>query len=138
MNRGIEMLATAIVVALLFGGTGLAVSSGGAEMAKDDAATQQPADNSGRNVRDRAGTAPTADQQSNNAGDMKVTQSVRRAIVADKSLSTNAHNVKIITQDGVVTLRGPVKNESEKGKIEAKTRAVPGVKRVDNQLEIAS
>jgi hyperosmotically inducible periplasmic protein len=138
VNRGIEVLATAIVVALLFGGTGLAVSPGSDEMGKDDAATQQPADNSGRNVRDRAGTAPTADQQSNNAGDMKVTQSVRRAVVADKSLSTNAHNVKIITHDGVVTLRGPVKNEGEKGKIEVKTRAVPGVKRVDNQLEIAS
>jgi len=139
MKRGIQTLATAIAVALLFGGTGLAVSSGGDQMAKDDtAATQQPADNSGRNVRDRAGTAPTADQQSNNGGDMKVTQAVRQAVVADKSLSTNAHNVKIITQDGVVTLRGPVKNEGEKGKIEAKTRAVPGVKRVDNQLEIAS
>jgi osmotically-inducible protein OsmY len=107
-------------------------------MAQNDAATQRPADNSGRNVRDRTGTAPTADQQSNNAGDMKVTQAVRRAVVADKALSTNAHNVKIITQDGVVTLRGPVRNEGEKHKIEAKARAVRGVKRVDNQLEIAS
>ena len=58
--------------------------------------------------------------------------------MADKSLSTNAHNVKIITTDGVVTLRGPVKSAAEKATIAAKAQQVAGVSRVDNQLEIAS
>ena len=58
--------------------------------------------------------------------------------MADKSLSTNAHNVKIITANGVVTLRGPVKSAAEKANIGAKAQQAAGVRRVDNQLEIAS
>ena len=58
--------------------------------------------------------------------------------MADKSLSTNAHNVKIITTGGVVTLRGPVKSAAEKDTIGAKAQQTAGVTRVDNQLEIAS
>ena len=95
-------------------------------------------ENTGRNVRDRAGTNPTADQQSNDKGDVAITQAIRRAVVDDKSLSTSAHNVKIVTVDGVVTLRGPVASATEKTTIAAKAHQVAGVKRVDNQLEIAT
>jgi osmotically-inducible protein OsmY len=95
-------------------------------------------DNSGRNVRDRNEGTKTAGDQSENEADRTITQNIRKAITADDSLSTNAKNVKIITNDGTVTLRGPVKSEREKADIEAKAKQVAGVKRVDNQLEIAS
>ena len=95
-------------------------------------------DNSGRNVRDRGGETKTPGDQSESEGDRTITQNIRQAITADDSLSTNAKNVKIVTNDGTVTLRGPVKNEKEKAQIEAKAKQVAGVKRVDNQLEVAS
>jgi hyperosmotically inducible periplasmic protein len=95
-------------------------------------------DNSGRNVRDRSEDTKTPGDQSENEADRTITQNIRQAITADDSFSTNAKNVKIITNDGTVTLRGPVKSEKEKAEIEAKAKQVVGVKRVDNQLEIAS
>ena len=100
--------------------------------------TAVEADNSGRNVRDRDDQNKTTGDQSENEADRTITQNIRRAVTADDSLSTNAKNVKIITNDGTVTLRGPVKSEKEKAEIEAKAKQVAGVKRVDNQLEIAS
>jgi len=96
-----------------------------------------PADNTGKNVRDRDERAVTAGDQSNSKDDLRITQAIRRAVVDDKALSTNAHNVKIITRDGIVTLRGPVQSVSEKSSIEAKASHVNGVARVENQLEIA-
>jgi hypothetical protein len=106
----------------------------------DPAPTERyDADNTGRNVRDRdetRGTKPTAGEQSNNPADLRLTQEIRKAIVADDSLSTNAHNVKVITIDGVVTLRGPVDSAAERSAVAAKAQKVAGVKRVDNQLEI--
>ena len=104
-------------------------------------ATQTPAveaDNTGRNVRDRGGETKTPGDQSESEADRTITQNIRKALTADDSLSTNAQNVKIITNDGTVTLRGPVKSAKEKADIEAKAKQVAGVKRVDNQLEIAS
>jgi hyperosmotically inducible protein len=95
-------------------------------------------DNSGRNVRDRDNQTKTPGDQSENEADRTITQTIRQAITADDSLSTNAKNVKIITNDGTVTLRGPVKSEKEKSDIEAKAKQVAGVKRVDNQIEVAS
>lgn len=97
-----------------------------------------PADNSGKNVRDRQAAAVTSGDQSNSASDVKITQEIRKAVVADKDLSTNAHNVKIITANGVVTLRGPVKNAEEKASIGTMAKKAAGVTRVDNQIEIAS
>jgi hyperosmotically inducible periplasmic protein len=97
-----------------------------------------PADNSGKNVRDRKDAAVTAGDQSNTQSDLNITQEIRKAVMADKELSTNAHNVKIITANGVVTLRGPVKSSAEKANIGAKAEHAAGVTRVDNQLEIAS
>jgi hyperosmotically inducible protein len=95
-------------------------------------------DNSGRNVRDRNDQTKTAGDQSGSEADRTITQNIRKALTADDSLSTNAKNVKIITNDGTVTLRGPVKSEKEKTDIEAKAKQVAGVKSVDNQLEVAS
>ena len=95
-------------------------------------------DNSGRNVRDRDNQTKTPGDQSENEADRTITQNIRQAITADDSLSTNAKNVKIITSDGTVTLRGPVKSEKEKTDIEAKAKQVAGVKSVDNQIEVAS
>ena len=94
------------------------------------------ADNTGRNVRDRGGDRPTAGTQSNKRDDVEVTRDIRRAIVDDGTLSTNAHNVKIITIDGAVTLRGPVDSPQEKARVAAKAQQVPGVKHVDNQIEV--
>ena len=104
-------------------------------------ATQTPAveaDNTGRNVRDRGGETKTPGDQSESEADRTITQNIRKALTADDSLSTNAKNIKIITNDGTVTLRGPVKSAKEKADIEAKAKQAAGVKRVDNQLEIAS
>ena len=107
----------------------------------DDKHTSQTAvepDNSGRNVRDRDNQNKTSGDQSESEADRTISQNIRSAITSDDSLSTNAKNVKIITSDGTVTLRGPVKSEKEKAEIEAKAKQAAGVKRVENQLEIAS
>jgi len=101
-------------------------------------AADYPADNSGKNVRDRDDSAKTPRDQSNSKADLAITQAIRKAVVADKELSTKAHNVKIITANGVVTLRGPVSSPEEKDKIAATAKSVAGVKSVDNKLEIAS
>ena len=101
-------------------------------------AADYPADNSGKNVRDRQDSSRTPGDQSNNKSDLAITQAIRKAVVADKALSTNAHIVKIITANGVVTLRGPVSSPEEKETIAAKAKQVAGVKSVDNKLEIAS
>ncbi len=79
----------------------------------------------------------TADQQSNHRSDVQITRDIRRAIVKDKSLSTYAHNVKIITRDGSVTLKGPVASEDEKQSVGSKAEAVTGsADKVDNQLTV--
>jgi hyperosmotically inducible protein len=97
--------------------------------------TQQPVPDNTKNNKDQ--TPPTADQQKMNPADRSITQKIRKAIHQDKSLSTYAHNIKIITQDGKVTLRGPVRSEDEKSNLEAKAVAVAGQENVTNQLEVA-
>jgi hyperosmotically inducible protein len=83
-------------------------------------------------------TSPTADQQKMNPADRAITQKIRTAIHEDQSLSTYAHNIKVITQDGKVTLRGPIRSEEEKSNVEAKAVSVAGQESVTNQLEVAS
>jgi hyperosmotically inducible protein len=95
---------------------------------------QAPPDNTKQN---KEQTNPSADQQKMNPADRELTQKIRKAIHEDTSLSAYAHNVKIISQDGRVTLRGPVRSEEEKANIEAKAVAVAGQGNVTNQLEIA-
>ncbi len=120
---------------------GLAIIGCNKDRAQSNQGSQSAAvepDNTGRNVRDRNEATKTPGDQSENEADRTITQTIRKAITADDSLSTNAKNVKIITNDGTVTLRGPVKSEKEKADIEAKAKQVAGVRNVDNQLEVAS
>jgi len=77
--------------------------------------SQTAPDNTGRNVRDRGGDTLTPGDQSNTKADLTLTQQIRKALMADKSLSTNAKNIKIITANGVVTLRGPVNTPAGEG-----------------------
>jgi hyperosmotically inducible protein len=99
---------------------------------------QTPADNTKVNTRDRAKGAVTADQQKDNASDRDLTQKIRRALVQDKSLSTYAHNVKVIAQSGTVTLKGPVRSTEEKQSVESKAVEVAGAGHVVNQLSVAT
>lgn len=95
-------------------------------------APAQAPDNSAHNKKHDT----TADQQSNSASDREITQKIRKAIIADKSLSTYAHNVKIITTNGAVTLKGPVKSEEEKQQVAAKAAEVVDASKIDNQLTV--
>ncbi len=101
-------------------------------------AANTPADNTGKNVRDRNDAAVTPFDQGKSKSDRNLTQRIRRAVVADHSLSTNAKNIKIISRRGMVTLRGPVKTEEERNKIVVKAQQIAGEKNVDNQLELAT
>jgi hyperosmotically inducible protein len=94
------------------------------------------ADNTARNERDRNPATQVPTDQAENEADREISANVRKAIVGDDSLSINAQNVKIVTSNGTVTLRGPVKTAREKEAIEAKAKQVPGVNSVINQLEV--
>lgn len=101
------------------------------------AGAQTPADNTKVNKGDRTKGAVTADQQKDNTSDRDITRRIRRALIADKTLSTYAHNVKVIAKDGQVTLKGPVRTEDEKKTVEAKATKVAGAGHVTNQMSIA-
>jgi hyperosmotically inducible protein len=96
----------------------------------------QPPDNTKVNRRDRSASQLTAGQQSNNRSDVSITRDIRRAIVKDKSLSTNAHNIKVITKHGDVTLKGPVRTEDEKKAVEAKAIEIAGADHVKSQVAV--
>ena len=98
---------------------------------------QTPADNTKVNTRDRAKDAVTADQQKENAGDRDLTRKIRQSLMKDKSLSSYAHNVKVIAQDGQVTLKGPVRSDEESRTVEAKATEVAGAGHVTNQMSVA-
>ena len=95
--------------------------------------TQQPAPD---NTKTNKSASPTADQQKMNASDRDMTKKIRMAIHDDKSMSTYAHNVKIIAQNGKVTLKGPVHSEEEKANIAAKATSIAGDGNVDNQIDV--
>jgi len=110
---------------------------GALAFAQQDNSQQVPADNTKVNQRDRNQNEPTADQQKKNSQDRELARQIRRAVVKDKSLSTDAHNVKIIAQNGSVTLKGPVKSDQEKQAIESKATAIAGAGKVTNDLQVA-
>ena len=114
---------------------GSLLSPVGASFAQVDA--NRTADNTSINQRDRGNETLTPIDQSNKPSDLKMTQEIRRAIVKDDQLSTDAKNVKIITIDGAVTLRGPVKTDQEKAAIAAKAAQLAGDSNVHNELEVA-
>lgn len=111
---------------------GAMLALGGALYAADDAPPK--ADNSKTNKQDRTEGAVTADQQKMNPADRELTQKIRKSITADKSLSTYAHNAKVISRDGMVTLKGPVRSEEEKSALEAKAVEAAGAGKVTNEL----
>jgi hyperosmotically inducible periplasmic protein len=100
-----------------------------------DATGRQP-DNTGKNVRDRDGDTLTPGDQGTTDADREITRQIRRAITSQDQLSTIAKNVKIITVNGKVTLRGPVKSEQERAAITSAAQTVTGVTALDNQLEV--
>jgi osmotically-inducible protein OsmY len=104
-----------------------------------DTQTSAQPDNTEINQRDRSSNSEvTAESQKNNRSDVEITRQIRQKIVKDDSLSSNAHNVKIITQNGNVVLKGPVQSSAEKSKIEREAQNVAGVKSIQNKLEIKS
>jgi hyperosmotically inducible protein len=116
---------------------GIVVLGCGALVMAQDSPAQNPAsDNTKMNQRDRNPNEPTADQQQNNRSDRDITQQVRKAIVADKSFSSYAHNIKVVTQNGQVTLKGPVRSEEEKHAVEAKAAEVAGEGKVNSELTV--
>jgi osmotically-inducible protein OsmY len=119
-----------VVPSLLFAGSVLA----GPIQQEQQAAP----DNTKTNQGDASKNAKTADQQKMNSADRETTKKIRSALTDDKSLSTYAHNIKIITTDGMVTLKGPVRSEDEKSAIEAKAREIAGDSKVTSNLTVAS
>ncbi|HET6179451.1 MAG TPA: BON domain-containing protein [Candidatus Sulfotelmatobacter sp.] len=103
-----------------------------------DSSAQQPApDNTKMNKGDNNNPSrPTADQQKDNRSDRDITQQIRKSITADKSLSTYGHNVKVISQSGMVTLKGPVRSDEEKQAIEQKAADVVGKDKVTSELAV--
>ena len=117
------------------------LSAMGMVWAQQDPATggQQPADNTKMNQGDRNQNEPTADQQKENSSDRALAQQVRRALVKDKSLSTYAHNIKVIAQNGIVTLKGPLHSDQEKQAIECKAaEAAGGADKIKSEIDVAN
>ncbi len=105
-----------------------------AVLAADNGKTKP--DNTAVNERDRSGETQTSGDQSNTSSDLKITQAIRQALMKDSELSTTAKNVKIITNNGQVTLRGPVKSAQEKAKIDQLAKSAASRAKIDDQLEV--
>jgi osmotically-inducible protein OsmY len=95
-------------------------------------------DNTATNERDRSGETKTSGDQSNSSADLKITQAIRQALMKDSGLSATAKNIKVITVNGHVTLRGPVKTAQEKAKIDQLARSAGGGAQIDDQLEVSN
>lgn len=138
MDFGFRFLPRLILI------TALVIGSLAAAPAQDSTtqsgSTPAPnADNTKINQRDRNQNEPTADQQKENPSDRALAQQVRRAIVKDKSLSTYAHNIKVIAQNGVVILKGPVHSDQEKQAIEAKAaEAAGGADKIKSEIDVSN
>jgi len=127
------------LVVLLFGTSGLLLAQDTAptQSPDDKSATAAP-DNTGKNQRDRNASEPTADQQKENETDRELARQIRRALVKDKTLSTYGHNIKVISQNGVVTLKGPVNSDEERRAIESKAAEVAGSPdKIKSEIEVS-
>jgi hyperosmotically inducible periplasmic protein len=98
--------------------------------------TSVPPDNSKTNKVDASNAAASADTQSNTSADIDLTKRIRQSVIADKSLSTYAHNVKIVTNGGRVTLNGVVRSDVEKSAIEMKAADIAGKANVTSALKV--
>src|SRR5438876_6555089 len=105
-----------------------------AALAADD--EKAKTDNTATNERDRSGETQTSGDQSNSSADLKITQAIRRALMKDRELSTTAKNIKVVTANGQVTLRGPVKSAQEKAKVDQIARSAASTAQIDDQLEV--
>jgi osmotically-inducible protein OsmY len=105
-----------------------------AALANDNEKTKP--DNTATNERDRSGKTKTSGDQSNSSADLKITQAIRQALMKDRELSTAAKNIKVITANGQVTLRGPVQRAQEKAKINQIAKSAAGGVQIDNQLDV--
>jgi osmotically-inducible protein OsmY len=115
----------------------LALALGSSTLLYGQTQQKQPAaDNTQTNKTESAKT--TADQQKQNRADIEITQKIRQSLTKDKALSTYAKNVKVVTQNGNVTLSGPVRSDDEKTSVEKMAIEVAGAGHVKNQLEIAA
>jgi|SRR5690348_13706274 hyperosmotically inducible protein len=106
---------------------------GSAALAADD---KTKADNTAINERDRSSESQTSGDQANNSADLKITQAIRQALMKDGELSMTAKNIKVITNNGRVTLRGPVKTAQEKAKVDQLARSAAGGAKIDDQLDV--
>ena len=129
-----RILITMAMVFSVWVAPGMATSK---SASSDESTVTQP-DNSGINKRDARPEELTAAQQSPQKSDVELTRLIRKNIISHHELSTNAHNIKIITQQGSVTLKGPVGSQHEKAIVEKIAREVAGVHNVLNELQIAS
>ena len=105
-----------------------------AAMAADDEQTK--ADNTAINERDRSGDTKTSGDQSNSSADLKIAQAIRQALMKDGDLSATAKNIKVITENGQVTLRGPVKNVQEKARVDQLAKSAAGGAHIVDQLDV--
>lgn len=119
-------------------GVGVLLLGFGTLLLAQDPATQNPpsSDNTKMNQQDGNASARTADQQQNARSDRDITKQIRQAIVDDKNLSAYAHNVKVITQNGQVTLKGPVRSSEEKRAIEKKAAEIAGEVNLVSELTV--
>jgi hyperosmotically inducible periplasmic protein len=132
MRNKSRIIATALCVCAV----AASGSTAFAQAAADSSVKSPAADNTSVNKRDKSPDTIKVTDQPNNSADIHVAAAVRKAIVDDKSLSTLAHNVKLVAANGTVTLRGPVNSSSEKAKVGQIVASISGVSSVDNQLDV--
>jgi|GEM_PF-827781 len=125
-----DSLSLSAAIVLCFAGPAISDNTPGAAGVK--------ADNARANKEIRQNGEATADQQGQSEADRKITQEIRQAVVKNKSLSRYAHNVKIITRDGKVTLMGPVRSKDERLFIEKAAGKIAGTDRVTSELQVAA
>ena len=117
--------------------SGISLAQDAVPSTTTDKSSAAAPDNTAKNDRDRSPSAVTADQQKENPADRDLARQIRKSLIKDKSLSMYAHNIKVIAQNGVVTLKGPVKTEQEKQSIEAKAaEAAGGADKVKSEIEV--
>jgi len=131
----------ALTIAILTLSPALAVSGAVLAQAQDPSPRSMSSpdvapDNSKSNKVDPSNRNPTADQQTNNQSDIKLTQAIRRSIMEDKSLSTYAHNAKVVSSNGTVTLNGVVSSQAESDSLALKAEQIAGSGRVVNKLKV--
>jgi hyperosmotically inducible protein len=138
MNRLVISTLIALSTGVLIVQHASAQSSANPDKASPSPAPATAPDNAKSNKVDHSNSAATADAQTNKSSDIDLTKRIRKSVLADKALSTYAHNVKIVAVNGRVTLNGVVRSEQEKSAIEMKAAAVAGENNVINDLKIAT